>query len=143
MTDSDTLQGIFGGTFDPIHLGHINTVRSVLKQTDLPSIVFMPAAAPPLREQPQASAKHRLEMVRIATEHEPRLLVDDRELKRNRPSYTVDTIASLQLENPDYRYGLILGVDAMRGLASWYRWQELLERVHFIVMNRPGWSLGR
>jgi len=141
MTDSYTLQGVFGGTFDPIHLGHVNTVQSVLKQTDLQSIVFIPAATPPLREQPKASAKHRLEMVRIATERKPNFLVDDRELKRNSPSYTIDTIASLQLENPNYRYSVILGLDAMLGLTTWYRWQELLERVHFIVMKRPGWSL--
>ena len=135
------LQGIYGGTFDPIHLGHVETVSSVLAQTNLVTIRFVPAATPPHRPVPGTSARDRLAMTRIAVQHEPRFVVDDRELHRCQPSFTSDTIRSLMMENPDSRYSLILGLDAALGFDRWHEYQWLLDHVHLIVMARPGWSV--
>ena len=137
------LVGIYGGTFDPIHYGHINTVSDVASHTDLASILFIPSALPPHRTQPIASADHRLAMTRLGIIGHPGFRVDDRELKRNRPSYMVDTIHSLKQEHPQNRYCLILGMDALLGLEKWYRWETLFDTVHFIVMQRPGWPQPR
>lgn len=139
MTES--LLGIFGGTFDPIHNGHINTVASVRQQCHLSSVCFIPSATPPHRDIPGASPEQRKEMVQLAIQDYPQFTIDDRELHREAPSYTFDTIESLSAENPDQCFGFILGVDAMLGLENWYRWQDLLDRVHFIVMARPGWQV--
>ncbi|NKB77419.1 MAG: nicotinate-nucleotide adenylyltransferase [Gammaproteobacteria bacterium] len=140
-TDSlGPLVGIYGGTFDPIHFGHINTVASVASQTGLKSVFFIPSAIPPHRPQPQANAQHRLEMTCIAIDGHPQFNIDDRELRRQNPSYMVDTVFSLKSENPENRYCLILGMDALLGLEQWHRWQSLLDQLHFIVMQRPGWS---
>ena len=139
--------GIFGGTFDPVHNGHIETVTTVADECALERVYFIPAATPPHRAQPRASAQQRLEMVSLALANHPRFEVDARELKRPTPSYTYDTVKSLQTQNlfkpPEQseRYCLILGVDALSGIAGWYRWQELLDSVHFIVMRRAGWEI--
>ena len=134
------LQGIYGGTFDPVHLGHVGTVTHVLEQTQLPTIRWIPSAIPPHRPTPGVSAHDRLAMVRLATADEPRFIVDDRELRRNKPSYTVDTIRSLNAQYPSQRYAIILGMDALLSLESWHEYEWLLDTVHIIVMQRPGWS---
>ena len=134
------LQGIYGGTFDPIHLGHLGTVSDVLNQTQLEVIRWIPSAIPPHRPTPGADADHRLAMVRIATESEPRFIVDDCELRRTTPSFTADTIRLLLSQSPERRYALILGMDALLGLPTWHQCEWLLDRVHIIVMQRPGWS---
>ncbi len=139
MTKS--LYGIFGGTFDPVHNGHIETVAAVYKKCALEKIHFIPTAVPPLKDQPGASPEQRLEMVRLAVANRPGFDVDDRELKRQGTSYTYDTVESLKSENPSRRYCMILGIDAILGLEKWYRWRDLLESIHFIVMGRPGWQL--
>ncbi len=138
MTES--LYGIFGGTFDPIHKGHLNTVASVRAQCNLEKVYFIPASVPPHRDIPRASAQQRLEMVTLAISGYPGFEVDDRELRRDSPSYTFDTVKSLQADNPDRNYCFIVGVDAFAGLEKWYRWLDLLDQVHFIIMQRPGWQ---
>lgn len=135
------LYGIFGGTFDPVHKGHLETITTVVDKCTLERVYFIPSATPPHRAQPDASAQQRLEMVSLAIANHPRLAVDDRELKRATLSYTYDTVKSLQTEDGSRRYCLILGVDALSGLASWYRWRELLTSIHFIVVHRPGWEM--
>ncbi len=140
------LYGLFGGTFDPLHNGHIETVSTVAEQCALEQICFIPAAVPPHRGQPHASAQQRLEMVALALVslergRQTHFVVDDSELKRPAPSYTYDTVKSLQAQNVGRRYCLILGVDALLGLERWYRWQALLDSVHFIVMRRAGWEI--
>ena len=138
MTSS--LYGIFGGTFDPVHNGHLNTVTAVQKTCNLESVHFIPAAIPPHRKQPVAPADQRARMVALAVANHSCFDMDDRELKRITPSYTYDTVESLQSENPARKYCLILGIDALAALESWYRWRELLGVIHFIVMGRPGWE---
>ena len=135
--------GIFGGTFDPIHRGHLITVSEVALRANLDKVLLVPAARPPHRGSPGASAEHRLNMAVLAIADQPGFEVDDRELKRDVPSYTYDTVQSLKHDNPDNCLYLIVGLDAFLGIESWHRWQELLQSIHFIVMRRPGWDVPR
>ena len=137
---SGTLYGIFGGTFDPIHNGHLDTVQHIADICALEEVVFVPSASPPHRNQPHASSRQRLEMVYLAIRDFPLFSVDDRELHRNPPSYTYDTVKSLVNDFPGRCFCFIIGIDALAGLESWYRWRDLFGLVHFIVMGRPGWS---
>ncbi len=137
---ANSLYGIFGGTFDPIHNGHLDTVKAVQKSCSLEWVHFIPAALPPHRNQPTASAQHRAEMVALAVAEHSLFDMDDRELKRSAPSYSYDTVKSLQYEHPSRTYCLIVGIDALSGLGGWYKWRELLASIHFIVMARPGWE---
>jgi nicotinate-nucleotide adenylyltransferase len=132
--------GIFGGTFDPIHKGHLKTVDDVARKAKLERVTFVPAARPPHRGNPGAGAHHRLEMVSLAIADRLGFSVDDCELRRDTPSYTYDTVKYLQHDNPDKCFFLIVGLDAFLGIESWYKWRELLQSVHFIVMRRPGWE---
>jgi nicotinate-nucleotide adenylyltransferase len=132
--------GIFGGTFDPIHYGHLRTAFEMLQALDLAEVRFIPSGDPPHRGATFADEKLRLEMVRTATAGQAGFFVDDRELKREGPSYTVDTLASLREEHGDVSLGLIIGMDAFLGLASWHRWEDLLGMAHLIVAHRPGWK---
>ena len=137
MTES--LYGIFGGTFDPVHNGHLNTVASVKANCNLQKVSFIPASIPPHRDLPGATAKQRLDMVELAISGYPDFEVDDRELQRDSPSYTFDTVKSLQADFPNRNYCFIVGVDAFIGLEKWHLWRDLLDQVNFIVMRRPGW----
>ncbi len=132
---------MFGGTFDPVHRGHIETVVQVQQMLSLDSIRLLPAAVPPHRPQPGATPDQRLEMVRLAVTDFPSLLVDPRELQRQGPSYTFDTVESLRRDYPNQAFCLILGADAALGLDRWYRWQELIQQLPIVVMVRPGWPL--
>lgn len=131
--------GIFGGTFDPIHFGHLRTAFELLQSLRLSEVRFMPAGNPPHREQTIADAELRLEMVRVAVEGQPGFTVDDREVKREGPSYSVDTLSGLRREYPDRSLCLIVGMDAFLGLPKWRQWRELLELAHLVVAHRPGW----
>jgi nicotinate-nucleotide adenylyltransferase len=131
--------GIFGGTFDPIHYGHLRTAFEMLQALRFGEIRFVPSGDPPHRGETYAPAHLRLEMVRAATANEASFVVDDCELKRDGPSYTVDTLAAMRQEQPDVPMGLILGMDAFLGLTSWYRWEDILDYAHIVVAHRPGW----
>lgn len=130
--------GIFGGTFDPVHIGHLRSALEVAEFMALDQLRLIPSARPPHREAPQVSAHHRLAMVELAVAGLPPLCVDDRELKRDKPSYSIDTLESLrgELAADDQLY-LILGWDAFCGLPSWHRWEALLEHCHILVLQRP------
>lgn len=131
--------GIFGGTFDPIHYGHLRTAFEMLQALRFGEVRFVPSGDPPHRGKTYADASVRLEMVESATRNEPRFVVDARELRREGPSYTVDTLASMRQEQADVPMGLILGMDAFLGLTSWHRWEEILAYAHIVVAHRPGW----
>jgi nicotinate-nucleotide adenylyltransferase len=131
--------GIFGGTFDPIHYGHLRTAFELLQILDFEEVRFVPCGDPPHRGVTFAAAELRLDMVRAATRDEPRFVVDDRELRRDGPSYTIDTLASLREEFPDRSLCLITGMDAFLGLPTWHRWDEILDFAHMVVAHRPGW----
>jgi nicotinate-nucleotide adenylyltransferase len=131
--------GIFGGTFDPIHYGHLRTAFEMLQALRFGELRFVPSGDPPHRGETYAPASLRLEMVRAATANEPRFVVDDCEVRRQGPSYTVDTLAAMREEQPEAPMGLILGMDAFLGLADWHRWNEILDHAHIVVAHRPGW----
>lgn len=132
--------GIFGGTFDPIHYGHLRTALELLEALPLAEVRFIPSARPPHRPPPRTPAGLRLRMAEAAVEDQPGFVVDDREIARAGLSYTVDTLRSLRAEHPDRPLCLIIGMDAFLGLPTWHRWQEILEMSHVVVAHRPGWT---
>lgn len=131
--------GIFGGTFDPIHFGHLRTAFELLQSLRLSEMRFMPAGNPPHREVTVAGAEQRLAMVQAATEGQPGFVVDDREIRREGLSYSVDTMRTLRADFPQRALCLIVGMDAFLGLPKWHQWRELLELAHLVVAHRPGW----
>ena len=131
--------GIFGGTFDPIHYGHLRTAFEMLQALRFDEVRFMPCGNPPHRDTPYADAELRLEMVKVATEAQHGFVVDDRELQREGPSYSVDTLSALRTEFPLRPMGLIIGMDAFLSLPKWYHWREILQLAHIVVAHRPGW----
>jgi nicotinate-nucleotide adenylyltransferase len=134
--------GIFGGTFDPIHYGHLRLAEEMAERLGLERVLFIPAGQPPHRGAPHVAAAHRLEMVRRAIEGNPRFAVDAREVENQRPSYTVDTLTALRAElGVGQPLWLLLGADAFLGLPSWHAWRQLLDLAHIAVAARPGAGL--
>jgi nicotinate-nucleotide adenylyltransferase len=132
--------GIFGGTFDPIHNGHLRTAFELREALRLGEVRFLPTGNPPHREHTQASAETRLALVRAAVADETGFTVDDRETRRSGPSYSVDTLAELRAEFPQRSISLMVGMDAFLGLPNWHRWREILQLAHVVVAHRPGWK---
>jgi nicotinate-nucleotide adenylyltransferase len=132
--------GVFGGTFDPIHYGHLRTAFEMLQALRFDEVRFMPCGDPPHRGATVASASERLRMVELATSGQSGFVVDGREVRRQGPSYSIDTLLSLREEFPDRALGLIVGMDAFLGLPGWHRWAEFLDVAHIIVAHRPGWK---
>lgn len=131
--------GIFGGTFDPIHYGHLRTAFELIQALRLSEVLFMPAGNPPHRDVTVANPELRLQMVKAAIAQQPGFNVDDREIRRVGPSYSVDTLAELRAEMPERSICLIVGMDAFLGLPKWHQWQDILKLAHLIVAHRPGW----
>ncbi|MDE2052430.1 MAG: nicotinate-nucleotide adenylyltransferase, partial [Gammaproteobacteria bacterium] len=132
--------GLFGGTFDPIHYGHLRTAFELWQELRLAEVRFLPTGSPPHREQPLADAELRLRMVQAAVADQPAFVVDDREVRRTGISYSVDTLTELRAEYPDRSLCLLLGMDAFLGLPNWHRWRDLLGLAHIVVAHRPGWK---
>jgi nicotinate-nucleotide adenylyltransferase len=132
--------GLFGGTFDPIHYGHLRTAFELWEALGLAEVRFMPTGSPPHREQPQAGPEHRLAMVHAAVAGHPAFSVDDREIRRTGVSYSVDTLTEIRAENPNRSICLLLGMDAFLSLPNWHRWRELFDLAHIVVAHRPGWK---
>jgi nicotinate-nucleotide adenylyltransferase len=131
--------GVFGGTFDPIHYGHLRTAFEMLQALRFEEVRIIPCGDPPHRGKTHACAAERLRMVQVAIAGQAGFVADDRELHRRGPSYTIDTLISLQKEFPRHPLGLIVGMDAFLGLLSWYRWEDILDVAHIVVAHRPGW----
>jgi nicotinate-nucleotide adenylyltransferase len=132
--------GLFGGTFDPIHNGHLRTAFELWQSLKLAQVLFLPTGSPPHREAPLASAELRLDMVRAAVAGQPGFAVDDRESRREGVSYSVDTLGDLRREHPQRSLCLLLGMDAFLGMPSWHRWREIFQLAHVVVAHRPGWK---
>jgi nicotinate-nucleotide adenylyltransferase len=132
--------GIFGGTFDPIHYGHLRTGFELWQTLGLAELRFVPTGNPGHREPPIADAGLRLAMVRAAVADQPGFVVDDREVRRLGVTYSVDTLTELRAELPDRSLCLIVGMDAFLGLPGWHRWREILDLAHVVVAHRPGWK---
>lgn len=136
--------GILGGTFDPVHYGHLRLAEEAADALGLVRVLLVPAASPNLRARPGTEAQQRLEMVRLATAHNSRLAADGRELKRAGTSYTVDTLLELRTElGVERPLWLILGADAFLRLPAWSRWRQLFDLAHIAVATRPGSALNK
>lgn len=136
------LVGVFGGTFDPVHYGHLRIAEEIAELVRLREMRFIPAGIPRLRRGPEASLKHRVEMVRLAIEGNSRFVLDRREVIRGGVSYSVDTLRELRQEmGDDAVLCFVTGADAFLRLADWHRWRELFELCHFIIAARPGHPL--
>ena len=133
--------GILGGTFDPVHHGHLRLAIEMAEALDLAEVRLIPLYIPPHREPPTAPAALRLCMLDVAVADTPPLTVDDRELRRARVSYTVETLAGLRGDLPGRPLCLILGMDAFAGLEGWQGWREIIGLAHLAVAKRPGSAL--
>ena len=140
MADEQAPIGLLGGTFDPIHFGHLRCGLELYEALGLAEVRFIPVRQPPHRDVPAAGPEQRLAMVSAAVEDVDGLAVDARELRREGPSYTVDTLHSFRDELGGFPLCLILGADAFAGLPGWHRWREIPDLAHIIVARRPGWS---
>lgn len=134
--------GIFGGTFDPIHIGHLRLALELKQQLQLDEMHLLPCYLPPHRANPGASARQRVEMLQLALQDCTELQLDERELQRDQPSYTVDTLRHLRAElGAEVSISLCMGMDSFAALASWHEWQQLIRLAHIVVVERPGYNL--
>lgn len=130
--------GVYGGSFDPIHHGHLRSALEVKQQQQLDELRFLPSGNPPHRDRARVSAEHRLTMLELAVAQAPGIVIDPRELEHDQPSYTIDTLESLQAQAPKAELTLIIGMDQFSAFDTWHRWQELLQKINLAVMERPG-----
>ncbi|HEX4882560.1 MAG TPA: nicotinate-nucleotide adenylyltransferase [Casimicrobiaceae bacterium] len=129
--------GLLGGTFDPVHYGHLRAADAVRRTLGLAEVRLFPAGDPPHRAAPVATASHRVAMLELALPEFPGLVLDAREIARPGKSYTVLTLAELRAEDPMRPLALIVGSDAFLGLPTWHRWTELFDLAHVVVVTRP------
>jgi len=140
MSTKDKTQAatvIFGGTFDPVHYGHLRAAAELRAILNIADFRLLPAGQPPHRDTTQATGEDRLTMLRMALKQHPDLGVDEREIHRSGPSYMVDTLTELREQFQNRPLLLALGQDAANGLDRWYRWRELFNLTHLVVMTRP------
>jgi len=136
--------GILGGTFDPIHFGHLRLAQELAQTLKLAQVRFMPSGTPPHRAAPGAGADERLAMVRLAIAGNPLFAVDERETRRSGPAYTFDTVTELRAElGGAAPLVLLVGADAFLEFATWHRWHELFGLAHVAVAHRPGFPVER
>ena len=134
--------GILGGTFDPVHYGHLRLAEEMLELAHLRQIRFIPTGTPPHRDAPQVSAQHRSAMVQLAIADQPAFVLDEREVRRAAPCYTVDTLLELRAElGAEQPLCLLMGGDAFLQLHTWHEWERLFELAHIVVGYRPGFTL--
>lgn len=133
--------GLIGGTFDPVHYGHLRLAEEAREALGLDEVRWIPAGRPPHRAVPRVAAAHRLEMVRLAVGDNAAFSVDDAETTSDGPSYTATTLERLRAEAGQRPLVLLMGADAFLGLPTWHRWRELFELAHIGVATRPGFAL--
>lgn len=136
------LQALFGGTFDPIHYGHLKPVEILANQIGLSRIIVMPNNVPPHRPQPEATSEQRKHMVELAITDKPLFVLDERELRRDMPSYTAQTLQEWRREEgPDAPLAFIIGQDSLLTFPTWHQYETILDNAHLIVTRRPGYPL--
>ena len=129
---------ILGGTFDPVHVGHLRVAWEAAEALDA-QVRLMPANVPPHRPPPHASAQQRVQILKLSLAGQDRLSLDTRELRREGPSYSIDTLRELRAEHgAQQSLILLLGADAFAGLATWHEWRGLFDLAHIVVLTRPG-----
>lgn len=141
MKNNHDVIGILGGTFDPIHFGHLRMGQEMLNAYHFDRIHFIPCHLPVHRNEPRASSEKRLAMLRLALRSQTQFVADERELKRAAPSYTIDTLLSLRVEMPQTTFCLLLGIDAFLHYPTWREPHKILELAHIIVAHRPNYQL--
>jgi nicotinate-nucleotide adenylyltransferase len=142
MDDMTSLQAIFGGTFDPVHYGHLKPVEILANQIGLSKVVIMPNNVPPHRPQPEANSEQRKHMVELAIADKPLFVLDERELKRDTPSWTALTLKEIREEvGPQKPLAFIIGQDSLLTFPTWHDYETILDNAHLIVTRRPGYPL--
>lgn len=142
MVDMNQLQALFGGTFDPIHYGHLRPVEALANQTGLSRIIIMPNNVPPHRPQPEATGEQRKAMIELAIRDKPLFTLDERELKRDAPSYSAQTLREWREEQGPVRpLAFIIGQDSLLTFPGWHQHETILDNCHLIVCRRPGYAL--
>lgn len=135
------LSAWFGGTFDPIHNGHLHCAREIAALIGVDKVTLLPNNVPPHRPQPEATAEQRVELIQCAISHDPLFSIDTRELLRDTPSWTIDTLTLLREEvGVACPLAFIIGQDSLLTINKWERWQEILDYCHLIVAQRPGYA---
>ncbi|WP_237055131.1 nicotinate-nucleotide adenylyltransferase [Microbulbifer sediminum] len=133
---------LFGGTFDPVHFGHLRMALELKEVLGVDEMRMLPSHRPAHRETPGVSGAHRREMLAIALQGCRELQLDERELRRGGDTFTVDTLEELRAEmGPRVSLSFCMGLDSLLTLPSWHRWERLLELAHLVVVTRPGWQL--
>lgn len=132
--------GVYGGTFDPVHFGHLRTALEVKEIFGLDELRMIPCFIPPHRDSPSAPSSKRVDMLNLALDGRPGMIVDTREIDRGGPSYMVETLQSLRIEFGEKPLLLFVGADAFAGLGKWFQWQHLFDFAHLVVMTRPGYE---
>lgn len=141
MSDTRSLQALFGGTFDPVHYGHLKPAEALAELIGLQKVTLMPNNVPPHRPQPEATPAQRTEMIKLAIAGNQLFDIDLREMQRQTPSYTIETLIALREERgKDQPLGFIIGQDSLLTLHKWFRWQEILDYCHLLVCKRPGYA---
>jgi nicotinate-nucleotide adenylyltransferase len=133
--------GILGGTFDPIHLGHISPALENARWLSLDQLFLLPAHIPPHKKQTVADAKHRQSMVELVCQEFPIFQLDTRELLKNSPSYTVESIEDISEQYKNSQLFFIIGMDSLLTFTSWHRWENILKYCHIVVNTRPEYDL--
>ncbi len=136
------LIGIFGGSFNPIHRGHLAVAKSVKEQIGLDELRLLPARVSPFKHKAEISDEARIRLIEAAINKESGIVLDSRELNRAPPSYSWDTLHDLHEEMPHLKLVFLLGVDAWLGFEGWHRWQGILNLSHLAIMSRPGFEVG-
>ena len=128
---------LFGGTFDPVHYGHLRCAEEARQKLELASLALLPAGQPAHRAMPRASSEQRLDMLQLALKEFPNLTVDRREIDRDGPSYMVDTLTDIRQQWPERPVHLLIGQDAVNKLDSWHQWLSLFELANIVILTRP------
>lgn len=133
--------GLLGGTFDPIHNGHIKPAKQAAEKFLLDKVLVIPANNPPHKSTTIVSTKHRVKMAELASNREKSFELDTREIQRSTLSYTIDTLKEIKAEYPNSELFFIMGMDSLLNFTSWHLWQDILLQCHLIVNTRPGYDL--
>lgn len=142
MVDMKQLHALFGGTFDPVHYGHLKPVEALANLIGLSKVTIMPNNVPPHRPQPEANSQQRKTMVELAIADKPLFALDERELMRDEPSYSADTLQAWRQEHGEQTpLAFIIGQDSLLTFPSWHRYDTILNNCHLIVCRRPGYAL--
>ncbi|MCF2946782.1 nicotinate-nucleotide adenylyltransferase [Paraglaciecola aquimarina] len=128
--------GIFGGTFDPVHNGHIQPIIDAAKITQIDKVAMMPCYIPSHKDKATVSSEHRLNMIKLVCQQQPLFYPEPRDINRGKPTYSVDSLQSLRADYPNTPLCFFIGTDSLITLTSWYQWQKILTLCHFVVCNR-------